>query len=258
MSWRTWRLPVAATDVTRASACASMKRVPGLILLFVCTYTLSFYMRKSLRCAFNSNPQTNHAAEILGQYRVFRAELGLLQVPSNIHQSSSHSFRVHVSPPLIANNIPLAHRIETASLTSGLNDEPEHHHHGIRKMLRRTPTFGLHLSIHSFRPPGGSHSIPAHSEIENRSPPPLHFAVDSIREPRTSSEHVLREYSLLSVRESNMDNVDTVAFTKSGTSNSKSKTSPKEKSSLTSRASARASPGRRSRGRRRHLSHVEH
>jgi hypothetical protein len=234
------------------------------VLLFLSIFVLSFYVQRNSHYA---NFRTNHvdpkkAIQILGEYRTFRAGLGLPEVPSNLRSPSSHSFRAH-SSSFHADNIvpsPLARRIETASLTSGLDDAPEHQL-DVRKMLRRTSTFGLGLSIHSHGLSGDSHSLPAHSHPnlseDGSRPPPLHFAVDSIREPCISSEDVLREYARLNAKDSNLDGVDATSIAKGGTSNPKPKTSQKGKSSSTSRASARVSPGRRSRGRRR-PSRVEH
>ena len=264
------------THVTRSRE--SMRRAPGLVLLFLCICALSFYVKRTSHYASNSNPRANHTGSevvdtlILGEYRTFRAGLGLQEVPSNLRLSTpTHSFYAHASPLLADNAIPLPlprRRIETSSLTSGLDDEPENH---VRKMLRRSSTFGLEPSIHSHRRRRGeSRNMPvsAHpkqSEIGgggDGNPPSfsLHFAVDSIREPRTSSEQFLREYALLSAREGNLDNVGATSFTKGGSSNAKPKTptSPKGKSASANRASARVSSGRRSRGRRRTPSHVEH
>jgi len=261
------------THVTRSRE--SMRRAPGLVLLFLCICALSFHVKRTLHYASNSNPRANHTdsevdTQILGEYRTFRAGLGLQEAPSTLRLSTSfHSFYAHASPLLTDNAIPLPRprRIETSSLTSGLDDEPENHSHSIRKMLRRSSTFGLELSTHSHRRRRGeSRNMPAHahpklSEIGggDGGPPSLslHFAVDSIREPRTSSEQFLREYALLSA---NLDNVGATSFTKGGSSNAKPKTStsPKGKSASANRASARPGSGRRSRGRRRPPSHVEH
>jgi hypothetical protein len=234
-----------------------MSRVRGLLFLFFCICIFSFCMQRSARYTTSSNPGTNHtgfeqADQIIGEYRAFRAGLGLQEVHSNVRQSSSHSFPAHPLSPSTDNTIALP-RIETANVTSGLSDEPE-----ARKMLRRTPTFGL---VYSHRRSGDSHSIPnqLHTEMSEigNGVAPLHFAADSIREPRTSFEGVLREYTLLSTKEGSLASVDTTIFTKSGGPGSKIKVSHKGKSS-SSKTHSRASSVKRSRGRRRLPSHVEH
>lgn len=248
--------------------CVRMRRAPGLVLLFLSICVLSFYVQRIPYYAHHSKIRTNPAdpetaIRILGEYKTFRAGLGLLEVPPNLQSSSpSHSFHAQ-SPSFHADNaipLPLAHRIETGSLTFGLDDVPEHQV-DVRKMLRRTSTFGLGLSTHSRRLTGDSHRMPAHPHStlsEHGSPPSLHFAVDSIREPCISFEDVLREYALLSGKESNLGGVDTISLTRASISNSKPKTSQKGKSLSANKASARVSPGRRSRGRRRLPLRIEH
>lgn len=254
-----------------------MRTASGLVIFLLCTYAVYAYVLRSVeRVAAQSSftPSTSDEnAPFLpaGEYAALRAELGLMENPSHLSRLSTESFHKQIaSPHSLSQNSgtqkdvssePLAHRAETAGLTD-LRDE-SWHHIGLRKMRRRTSTFGLgidftHLSTNipsailplpSLSPrrvtrPRDQHFHPSHT---------LHFAVDALREPCTSSEHVVREYVLFATKESALSGSGSSKTARGGNS-AISKSSSKNSAGSTSRAGST----KRARGGRRLPPRIEH
>lgn len=257
-----------------------MRTASGLVIFSLCTYAVYIFIIRSAERVALQSPFTpsssNENAPFLpaGEYAALRAELGLLGDPSYQSRLSTTSAPNGTAPlhslsqnyGTTQNDVSsgrLAHRAETAGLTD-LRDE-SWHHIGLRKMRRRTSTFGLgidftHLSTNipsSILPmPSLSpHSVARLRDQRAKSPHSLHFAVDALREPCTSSNLVVREYALLATKDAEL--------IMSGSSSSKSarggNAATSRSSSKNSAAStSRAGSTKRARGGRRLPPRIEH
>lgn len=240
-----------------------MQTIPGLVLLTLCAYSIYFYTF----CSFGRIKSHQIATYLdssdilpLGEYKALRAELGLLEISShqlsssilnhrplsNTHSANQPNLRVDDTISKAA----LSHRVETSSVTD-LRDE-SWHNVGLRKMRRRSATFGLGSDVNMYGSPVTT-PLRTPSTLQDT---PLRFAVDAVREPCASSERALQEYALLASREE-LAGSSGVGSTKAskrigGATRSKSN-SKKASSSIT-----RVGSAKRARGGRRLVSRTEH
>lgn len=203
-----------------------MRIVHSLAVLFFCFITLSYFAISGLRFAGRFLSQIQHPLSthihnspssqqtklcIQGQYQSLRTELGLDNTLSN-----DVPFLVPSLIPVILQDHPLPSgkallsdlreslgelRIEASSLSVHLQDE-RWHDLGLRKMLKRSPAFGVASAplkpsqdtdlqkIHS-----SQHSPHFLADSPTSSRRQLFFSIDAIREPRASLKDVLRDYS---------------------------------------------------------------
>lgn len=179
-----------------------MRTLSGLVVLVLCAYglyLLTFATQPThttnatprSRPSENGNDSAIGLGRIRGEYQRLLVELGILEAIVHTYTSPSLSSSSSVSDASKDASLdPLNnHRLDLdASSISGVRDE-SWHHLGLRKMRRRTPTFGLwpHLSHPSVSTSGRRNA--------------LHFAIDSIREPRSSATQIKQEYAQLAVQE---------------------------------------------------------
>ncbi|KAF8321532.1 hypothetical protein DL93DRAFT_1421225 [Clavulina sp. PMI_390] len=232
-----------------------MRALSGLVilLLFVSVFYAgigSFFSSLALvpSPGARRTPETSQPPKVVvpfGQWTHLHAEFGtnlLSKTSSQARIPDSLSYTDHDSrDKSMSSSHSLSHRHEVAGLTN-LHDQ-SWNDVGLRKMRKRTPMFGLGVNIHSNSPA----SVHLNRLALDPSSPILHFAVDAVREPCTSAARVIKEYTLLAMKEAG-DSVDSAP---------KPRVSSRESSS-NSRGSSRIGSGKRARGGRRLPARVDH
>lgn len=275
-----------------------MRTVYGALALTLSLISLAYLAASGLRTAHSltrvhlrlqakhrdtyNDQQSN--ARIEGEYQRFRAELGLVAILSDAVFSPSSSLpdsagvqpqsypSVSINPQVAASKDSDENvRVEASNLSSELQDE-QWHEIGLRKMQKRSATFGL-APESSLSEPNSSlvNTIPPAKPSEDHQrntpiPPPsrntyssspsrlssssaqLFLSTDSVREPRTSLARILTDYSNFSSAQSGGRSSSSAEGSSSSTKNAQSRNS----------GSSKAKSRRRARSGRRRTVRLEH